>query len=77
MCGFSRVKGLNGACGNEAVDSQHGAGVGESSHTCTKGYYPSKRFSYSDHHTLEYISRIRILNKNLTIIEQYCLRIES
>ncbi len=30
----------NGACGNEAVDSQHGTGMGGSSHPHTKSYYP-------------------------------------
>ncbi len=46
MCGISGVKGLfggdgsknGGASGNEALDSQHGTGVGKSSHPRTKGY---------------------------------------
>ncbi len=33
-----RSNGWNWACGNEAVDSQHGTGRGGSSHPCTKGY---------------------------------------
>ncbi len=33
-------KGLTGACGHEAVGSQHGTGVGGSSHPFLKGYYP-------------------------------------
>jgi hypothetical protein len=32
--------GQNETCGNEAVDFQHGTGVGGSSHPRTKGYYP-------------------------------------
>jgi hypothetical protein len=50
---------LNGACGSEAVDSQHGTGGGGSWHPCTKGYIPSKRFFlfYSYPHTcVEYCS---------------------
>ncbi len=35
-----RGKGLKGACGHEAVESQHETGVGGSLHPFTKGYYP-------------------------------------
>jgi hypothetical protein len=50
MCGFSRVKWVlwdegskrqDGARGNEVVDSQHGTGVGGSSHPYTR-----KRFLF-------------------------------
>jgi hypothetical protein len=34
------ARGKMGLVGNEAVDSQHESGVGESLHPCTKDYYP-------------------------------------
>jgi hypothetical protein len=50
------------ACGNETIDSQHGTGVAERSHSCTEGYHPKEKIFAVNYPHILFIRYVRWLH---------------